>query len=65
MKNDVAHSSAHVDRFILDNLVQVKETIAKIEEKKAKEKRFGATDLWNIRRKARFASSAFNRYTGY
>ena len=64
MKNDVAHPSAHVDRFILENLVQVKETIAQIEVKKSKEKRFSTTDLWNIRRKARVASSAFNRYTG-
>ncbi|MBL7697747.1 MAG: hypothetical protein JNK79_06295 [Chitinophagaceae bacterium] len=64
MKNDVVHASAHVDRFILDNLMQVKETIARIEVKKSKEKRFGTTDLWNIRRKAKFASSTFNRYTG-
>lgn len=58
MKNDVMHASAHVDRFILDNLKEVKETIAsEISGKRIPVRSFGINDLWNIRRKAKLASA--------
>ncbi len=30
MKNDVMHASAHVDRFIIENVKEVKETLAQL-----------------------------------
>lgn len=64
MKNDVMHASAQVDRFIIDNLLEVKETLAKIDSKKSKVKSFGVADLWNIRKRSRFASGVAHRYIG-
>lgn len=61
MKNDVMHASAQVDRFIIDNVVLVNETIAKLNVTKSRERKFGTTDLWNIRRKAKSASATFYR----
>lgn len=62
MTNDVMHASAQVDRFILDNVLEVKETIARINPKKSKVRSFGVADLWNIRRKSKFASVTAQRY---
>lgn len=62
MKNDVMHASAHVDRFIIENVKEVKETLAQLEVKRAKS--FGVSDLWNIRRKSRRASAMFQRHMG-
>lgn len=64
MKNDVAHASAQVDRFIIDNLLEVKETLAKFDSRKSKPKSFGVVDLWNIRKRSRFASGVAQRYIG-
>jgi hypothetical protein len=59
MKNDVLHSGAHVDRFIIDNLREVRETVAALGSKNAKARTFGVADLWNIRRKAKSATARF------
>ncbi|MBA4166681.1 MAG: hypothetical protein H0X41_03905 [Chitinophagaceae bacterium] len=62
MKNDVMHASAHVDRFILKNVLEVKETVATgIGSAKNSARTFGIHDLWNIRRNARFASARIRR----
>jgi len=64
MKNDVMHASAHVDRFIIENVLEIKETLAKIESKKSRVKSFGVADLWSIRKRSRFASGIAQRYIG-
>jgi hypothetical protein len=57
MNHDVMHASAQVDRFILDNLQEVKETVAsELRTKKYSNRVFGIYDLWNIRKKAKYAS---------
>ena len=62
MKNDVMHPSAQVDQFILENVLEVKETIATgIGSAKHSVRTFGIYDLWNIRRNARFASARVRR----
>lgn len=63
MKNDVMHASAQVDRFIIENLKEVRETLA-LEAKRSKTKSFGVSDLWNIRRKSRTASAMLSRHQG-
>ena len=58
MSNDVMHASAQVDRFILETVKEVKETVASgIEVKKYSARTFGIHDLWNIRRNAKYASA--------
>ena len=63
MNNDVMHASAQVDRFIIENVKEVKETLAQLEVK-AKSKSFGVSDLWNIRRRSRSASAMLQRHLG-
>lgn len=60
MKNDVMHASAHVDRFIIENAKEVRETLAQLEVKRPKS--FGVSDLWNIRKKSRTASAMLQRH---
>ena len=50
-------SSALVDRSILENVKEVKETLASgVDLKKMQTRSFGLPDLWNIRRNSRYAS---------
>lgn len=51
-----------VDEAILNNIVEVKETVARIKIAKATRRSFGVTDLWNIQRNAKLASTAVRRY---
>lgn len=60
MKSDLMPSI--VDETILNNIVEVKETVATIKFSKATRRSFGVTDLWNIHRNARLASTAVRRY---
>ncbi|MEO8584455.1 MAG: hypothetical protein ABI415_11695 [Flavitalea sp.] len=62
MKSDMMHASAQVDQFILNNLVEVKETIATGIGSARNAKSFGLQDLWNIRRKAKFASDRMRKF---
>ena len=57
MRNDVMHVSAQVDRSILNNALDVKETLAtEFHWSKKRVKTFGINDLWSLRRRARLAS---------
>lgn len=61
MKSDLA--SSIVEQSILNNIVEVKETVAtgiKLANKSPRS--FGVIDLWNIRRNARLASATVRRY---
>ena len=61
MKNDVMPSIVQMEREVLKNLVkEVKETVAKdIQLPTVRKQSFGIADLWNIRRRARTATSRF------
>jgi hypothetical protein len=62
MKNDMLQTSARVDRSILENVQEVKETIASnVDLKKLSNRSFGLPDLWNIRRRSRYASALLRR----
>lgn len=62
MKSDMLQTSARVDRSILENVMEVKETIASgVELKKISNRRFGLPDLWNIRRNSKYASALLRR----
>lgn len=62
MKNDVLHPAARVDRFILQNVQEVKETLAPgVSFKKNQPKSFGVPDMWNIRRNARYATERIRK----
>lgn len=54
MKSDVMPSI--VEKSILSAIVEVKETLA-ITPVRKNRRSFGAVDIWNIRRKAKTASS--------
>jgi hypothetical protein len=63
MKTDVMHTSAQVDRFILNNVLEVKETVASaMELSKQSSRSFGIHDLWNIHKNTRFASARMRRF---
>jgi hypothetical protein len=63
MKHDVMPSISVVDQLILNNVVEVRETLATEFNLSKKENRsFGLADLWNIRRKAKIATAATRRY---
>jgi len=56
MKSDVMPSI--VEKSIINSIVEVKETLATgVARTKKNRRSFGATDLWNIRRNAKSASS--------
>lgn len=56
MKSDVMPSI--VEKSILNSIVEVKETLAtNLNREKKNRRSFGSTDLWNIRRNAKFAAS--------
>ena len=56
MKSDVMPSI--VEKSILNAIVEVKETIAtRLTNEKKNRRSFGAVDIWNIRRKAKTATS--------
>ena len=56
MKSDVMPSI--VEKSILNAIVEVKETLATgLSGEKKNRRSFGAVDIWNIRRRARTASS--------
>ena len=56
MKSDVMPSI--VEKSILNSIVEVKETLAtNLNREKKNRRSFGSTDLWNIRRNAKSASS--------
>jgi len=63
MKNDVMPSIIQMDAEELQNLVaEVRETVANvIQLPKAKEKSFGPTDMWGIRRNFKSASDLMRR----
>jgi hypothetical protein len=61
MKSDMLQTSAHVDRFILENVKEVKETIASNVDLKVSNRSFGLLDLWNIRRRAKYASALLRK----
>ena len=62
MKHDVMHASAQVDRSILENVHEVKETVAAgMNIKKYAVRRFGIHDLWNMRKNAKYASLRFRK----
>ena len=61
MKSDVMHASAQVDLSILNNIVEVKETIAQVKLGR-RARKFGVYDLWNIRKDAKLASSRARRF---
>jgi hypothetical protein len=56
MKNDMLQTSARVDRSILENVKEVKETLASNVDLKVSNRSFGLLDLWNIRRRAKYAA---------
>lgn len=56
METNVMRNRAHVDHSIVSNMQEVKETIA-IQSIHKPERKFGIQDLWNIRRKAKLAST--------
>jgi hypothetical protein len=61
MKSDLAPSI--VEESILNNIVEVKETVATgIKMANTSPRSFGVIDLWNIRRNARLASATVRRY---
>ena len=60
MKSDLMPSI--VDETILNNIVEVKETVARLKIARATRRSFGVADLWNIQRNARLASAAVRRY---
>lgn len=61
MKSDLAPSI--VEQSIINNIVEVKETVAKgIRLANTSPRSFGLIDLWNIRRNARLASATVRRY---
>jgi hypothetical protein len=56
MKSDVMPSI--VQKSILNNVIEVRETLAtNLAPKKRNKRAFGIVDIWNIRRKAKLASS--------
>lgn len=55
MKSDVMPSI--VEKSILNAIVEVKETLATGLAAKKNRRSFGAVDIWNLRRKAKTASS--------
>jgi hypothetical protein len=55
MKSDVMPSI--VEKSILNEIVEVKETLATRLSQKKNRRSFGAVDIWNIRRRAKSASS--------
>jgi hypothetical protein len=60
MKSDLMPSV--VDRMILNNIVEVKETVATgLKMAKQTRRSFGVADLWNIRRNARSAAELVRR----
>jgi hypothetical protein len=62
MKNDMLQTHARVDRSILENVQEVKETIASnVNLKRVSNRRFGLPDLWNIRRNSKYASALVRR----
>jgi hypothetical protein len=62
MKSDMLQTSARVDRSILENVKEVKETIASnVDLKKVSNRSFGLPDLWNIRRKSKYAAALVRR----
>ena len=56
MKSDVMPSI--VQKSIINSIVEVKETVATHLPSANKTRRFGAVDLWNIRRNAKTASGS-------
>ncbi len=58
MKSDVIPSI--VDKSILKNIIEVKETVATITNNKSR-RAFTAADLWRIQRGATLASDAVRR----
>ena len=56
METNIMRNRAQVDQSIVANVQEVKETIA-VQLMNQRVRRFGLQDLWNIRRKARLASS--------
>ena len=55
MKSDVMPSI--VQKSILSGIVEVKETLATNLSREKKNRSFGAVDIWNIRRRAKSATS--------
>lgn len=58
MKSDVMHSRVQMEPAILKNLVtEVKETVAtEVVYSKPRKRSFGTVQLWNMRRKSRYAA---------
>jgi hypothetical protein len=62
MKNDMLQSHARVDRSIIESVQEVKETIASnVNLKRVSNRSFGLPDLWNIRRRSRYAADLVRR----
>ncbi len=59
MKSDVMPSI--VDKSIINEIVEVKETVAEVIRISRPRRSFTATDLWNIRRNAKSASGLVRR----
>jgi len=59
MKTDMIPSV--VDRSILKNIIEVKETVATIANDKSR-RTFTAAELWRIQRKAVLATNGIRRY---
>ncbi|HMI62310.1 MAG TPA: hypothetical protein VK518_15430 [Puia sp.] len=57
MNSDVMHSRVQMDELILKNLVtEVRETVATdVVFSKPRNRSFGAVQLWNMRRRSRYA----------
>lgn len=58
MNSDVMHSRVQMEPLILKNLMtEVKETVATdVVLSKPRNRSFGAVQLWNMRRKSRYAA---------
>ena len=59
MNSDVMHSRVQMNPLILKNLVtEVKETVATdVVFSKSRNRSFGAVNLWNMRRRSRYAGN--------
>jgi hypothetical protein len=56
MESNIMRNRAQIDKSIVASVQEVKETIA-VQLMNQRVRKFGLQDLWNIRRKAKLASS--------